>query len=250
MTAPMHRNLRERFGLRPTDKILDVGGSGGQITEVQIDTLVDCMSPDEFAAIMPPGHQPDTALHARQFVRLDVTRDKLPFPDKHFDFAICGHTVEDLRDPRLLLEELNRVARRGLIVTPSRGREMKYTRLTYDWRTGGSRVPGHAHHHWFCESLDGAFVMTPKNYPLLYSPEFHVSRWIGPQECEHAWEGELQHRVWDSIDFRELVADYRKFVDENRQRIWRGRVLLWVDRPNRIVRAYWERLKQSLRRAA
>ena len=37
-----------------------------------------------------------------------------PFADDQFDFAVCAHTLEDVRDPIVVCDELSRVAQGGL----------------------------------------------------------------------------------------------------------------------------------------
>lgn len=244
LTAPF-RNLKERFHLTQNDKILDVGGSATQITEIPVDTLVDILSPEEFAKTMPASLRAETKLLAKHFVRLDLGVDRFPFPDKHFDFCICTHTLEDLFDPRLALREMERVAKRGFILTPSRGSEMVFTDYDItDWLTGGRRLPGHSHHHWFMENKDNCLVITPKHYPLLYTPEFHIVKWYGEPECEYSWEDQMNIKFWDSVNFRDLLRDYRTFVSEHRALLKHGRTLFWVDRPYTMAIALYRRLRR------
>src|SRR3972149_1607903 len=104
--------LIEKYKVKPTNKILDIGGSMKQHKELVIDTLVDIIRPED----APYGK---SKLKAENFVRLDITREKFPFKDKEFDFCICTHTLEDLTTPFLAIDEMSRVAKRGLIITPS-----------------------------------------------------------------------------------------------------------------------------------
>jgi len=57
---------------------------------------------------------------AFDMLNVDVERDRFPFPDEHFDVALCCELIEHLtRDPMHMLIELNRVLKWGglLIVT-------------------------------------------------------------------------------------------------------------------------------------
>src|SRR5687768_10284392 len=133
----------KKLKIKSTDRVLDIGGSMRQHEFIKIDTLADILPPEE-APYWP------TKLSANKFVKVDITKSKLPFKDKEFDVCLCTHTLEDLPSPFLVIEEMSRVAKRGLIVTPSMGQDMVFLPIDYtDWLTGARRVPGHAHHKWF-----------------------------------------------------------------------------------------------------
>jgi hypothetical protein len=50
-------------------------------------------------------------------------RDPWPLADRSADFAVCSHTLEDVRDPVWVCSELVRVAKAGYIEVPSRAAE-------------------------------------------------------------------------------------------------------------------------------
>ncbi len=83
---------------------------------------------------------------------------KLPFPDKFFDYSVCGHTVEDLENPVPLLSELRRVSLAGYIETPSRLSEQ-----TSGIRDRMTALQGHPHHHWIVESEGDQLLLSGKN---------------------------------------------------------------------------------------
>lgn len=68
----------------------------------------------------------------------------LPFKDKEFDFAICGHVLEDIANPFYVIKELQRVAKRGYIEVPSRFYE-QYPRFHKN------RLCGDPHHRWIID---------------------------------------------------------------------------------------------------
>lgn len=86
------------------------------------------------------------------------TREPWPFRDKEFDFAICSHTLEDVRDPIWVCSELVRVAKAGYIETPSRLEEQSY----------GFQGPwvGWGHHHWLVETDDNRVRFTFKHHVM------------------------------------------------------------------------------------
>lgn len=88
-----------------------------------------------------------------------------------FDFVICTHTLEDLIDPRLVFENLPRVAKAGRIVVPSRFLELDRGVAThaskvlgYDASNGlGGRFRGFFHHFWVFTVSKGQIIGVPKS---------------------------------------------------------------------------------------
>ncbi len=218
------------YKIKTTDRILDIGGSSKQRQDVTVDTLVDLNRPEDDA------YWP-TKLMASHFVKVDICREKLPFKDKEFDFCFCTHTLEDLYNPFLVIGEMSRVAKRGYIATPSRGFDMVFTHFDLtDWLTGPRRVPGQAHHKWFFENKNSTMVITPKNYPLLYTREFQVTNWSGEPEFQFAWENKIKFKITDGIDFHGLIKNYRHFFAENKSKITTSSVLFYLDNPYYFVK--------------
>ncbi len=60
----------------------------------------------------------------RPFYQCNV--ESLPFKDKQFDYVIASHVMEHVNDPRKACMELQRVARKGYIETPSPFLEQGY----------------------------------------------------------------------------------------------------------------------------
>jgi hypothetical protein len=77
------------------------------------------------------------------------------FKDKEFDFVICSHLLEDIRDPIFVCQQLNRVAKRGYIESPSRFRECSKIRKT-------DTYAGYDHHRWIFDVIDNDLVFTAK----------------------------------------------------------------------------------------
>jgi Methyltransferase domain len=85
-------------------------------------------------------------------------RERWPFDDGQFDFAICSQTLEDVRDPVWVCAELQRVARAGYIEVPSRLEEQS-------WGVHGDWV-GWSHHRWLVDVDDGAIVFGHKSHAV------------------------------------------------------------------------------------
>ncbi len=222
----------KRLKIKPTDKVLDIGGSMMQHKLISVDTLVDQIKPEE----APYG---PTKLLAKNFVRADITRDRLPFSDGQFDVCLCTHTLEDLPTPFLIMDEMSRVAKRGLIITPSMGYDMVFTAIDYtDWLTGARRVPGEAHHKWFFVNDAGNLRVIPKNYAILYTKDFQVTGWSGEKEMEYYWKGEVKYAEFPGFNIHNLIDEYKKFLDRRRSKIKLGTAIVFVDSPYKAVRAW------------
>jgi SAM-dependent methyltransferase len=62
----------------------------------------------------------DERFTADTWIVQDVCNSPWPFADKTFDFVVCSHLLEDVRDPITVCRELCRVGKAGYIETPSR----------------------------------------------------------------------------------------------------------------------------------
>ena len=88
-------------------------------------------------------------------------------------------------------------------------------------------------------------IVLPKNYPLLYSSQFHFTSWLGEAELEYYWEGKINYTEVNDLDFHKLIGEYRKFVKKNKNQLRRGLVLVYLDNPLTVLKAW---LKLLLRR--
>jgi hypothetical protein len=205
-----------------------------QLISIKVHTLVDLIHPVE-------SRYNKNNLRAKNFVRLDIERNKLPFRDKEFDVCVCSHTLEDLHNPFLAINEMSRVAKRGIVITPSRGKDSEFSSINFsNWKTGGRRVPGLAHHLWFFELIDGKLVVVPKNYPLLYSQGMQIVRWLGEEECVYVWKGKIDYRFDQklNLEFRDLITNYKAFMNRRRRDILQGLALIYIDNPIKYVFEY------------
>ena len=89
----------------------------------------------------------------------DACAPSWPYHDKFFDFVVCSHLLEDIRDPISVCREIVRVGRAGYVETPSRLREIFAKRRAFSLRSWLGETPeiGFYHHRWFVE-LDGTHL--------------------------------------------------------------------------------------------
>ena len=140
----MHVAARQRIlATLPDDAlVLDVGGWA--VPFPRADWMLDLGS---YATRGTWGYEGDREAErftAERWVQRDICdREPWPFADDQFDFAICSHTLEDVRDPVWVCAELARVARAGYVEVPSRLEE----------QTWGLQGPwtGWSHHHWLID---------------------------------------------------------------------------------------------------
>ncbi|NJD76622.1 MAG: hypothetical protein FIB08_05925 [Candidatus Methanoperedens sp.] len=140
--------------IKPNDKVLDIGSWEEVFPRANV--IID-LNPYETRKIKyrdePENFTKDTWIYG------DVC-DTIVwsiFKDKEFDFAICSHILEDVRDPLFICSQLNRVAKAGYIECPSRFRECAKVNKK-DPHTG------YDHHRWIMDVIDGELSFTPKLY--------------------------------------------------------------------------------------
>lgn len=229
----------KNFNIKSTDKILDVGGAMKQHPVIKIDTLVDIIRPEN-APYCP------SRLRAKKFVKVDITKDRLPFEDKQFDFSLCTHTLEDLYNPFLVMDEMLRVAKKGYITTPSMGIDMVFSHFDItNWMTGAVRIPGNSHHKWFFVRTKSGIKVIPKNYGILYSINYDFTDWKGKDEMEYYWEKKIIYERVSDLNIHSLIDEYEKYVSENKAKFVKGKSHFFVDKPSMMSKAY---LKLFLKR--
>jgi SAM-dependent methyltransferase len=133
--------IQRRMQIGPDDLVLDVGSGGGPNPRAN----VLC---DKFVSDGAERHG-NVLISDRPLVVGDVER--LPFADKAFDYVICAHLLEHVGDPAAAIAELQRVARRGYIETPSA-----------EWE----KLAGFSFHRWLVSHVDGRLVFQHKRAPI------------------------------------------------------------------------------------
>jgi hypothetical protein len=176
--------------------VLDAGGWARPLSRA--DWVIDI---EAYATRGTWGHDGDPQAErftADTWVQRDLcAREPWPFADGQFDFAVCSHTLEDVRDPVWVCSELQRVARAGYVEVPAPVEELT-------WGVHGEWV-GWTHHRWLCVIEDGALELVYKPH-LLAAPGWHLphetlSR-LTPEERVSTlwWDGTLSchERVFSS----------------------------------------------------
>jgi hypothetical protein len=195
-------DLLKRLDYKSGQTIIDIGGAMDPVPIA--DVVVDLI---------------DLGKGGKSYTKLDVCTQPLPFENKSFDIAICCQTLEDLFCPTLILAEMQRVAKRGIIQSPHRGPEsLKNT--YYECRRQPHSMDeiwhfGTEHHKWLIEEKDGYLWFTPKvQYMLMVHP---IPQWRGPGGIDHMWENNIKAKVFYDIDEFGTLDNYKIFREDNRQ---------------------------------
>lgn len=191
-------------------RVLDVGGGASPFPRA--DHVIDALAFEE------AGAGSDGSVHRSlggpvryskaTWTRWDLCeRRAWPFADKSFDFAVCSHLLEDVRDPLWVCSEISRVARAGYIEAPSRVEE----------QSRGVEHPGYAgylHHRWLITVVDGELQFRHKPHALhaindAVVTDLSPGSRINPRHAVlwMEWEGSLAAR--EVLEFSE-----RAIIDE------------------------------------
>jgi hypothetical protein len=210
----------ERIGsmLTDSDLVLDVGGWAKPFARAN--HVIDLM-PYETRGLYGAGVDPAAERFGPDtWVQRDICdREPWPYENGQFEFAICSHTLEDLRDPLWVCGELNRVAHAGYIEVPSRLEEQC-------WGVAGEFV-GWSHHHWLIDVAPQRLEFVFKPHVLHSDPAYYLPREVGSVLTDEErvqslfWEGPFSYRerIFRELDeFREYFGG---FVDEHRAALLR-----------------------------
>lgn len=158
--------------VRPDEVVLDVGGWACPFNRANY--VLDAGSYETRGAYARWGGVAsqggtDEWFRADTWIQRDICeRTPWPFESKSIDFAICSHTLEDLRDPLWVCSELNRVAKRGYIEVPSRAAES-----SRGWEH--RQTAGLSHHRWLID-IHGAHLRFVMKYHMIHRWRYSLPR--------------------------------------------------------------------------
>jgi len=129
------------FHIKPTDRVLDIGS--GHLPFPLATHLADiALDNNSYGR----ANTPFKHIEGKPVFECDI--ENMPFGDKQFDFIYCSHVLEHAGDPRKACREIMRVARRGYIETPSRGKDIFLN---------SAKKSNHA---WWVESIKDSLIFT------------------------------------------------------------------------------------------
>jgi hypothetical protein len=222
----MLQSSRERIESELADDavVLDVGGWAHPWPRA--DWVLDLLPYETRDLYGTPDPAAERFGHATWVVRDVCAREPWPWPEGFFDFVVCSHTLEDVRDPVWVCEEMERVGKAGYVEVPSRVEDQTYA-IQGPW-------VGWGHHHWLCErAADGTLQFVFK-HGVVAKPGNHLTPEARgtPGEDDRVlalwWEGELPARERIFTEPDELDAWLAEVVPapaprRARRRPWRRR---------------------------
>jgi SAM-dependent methyltransferase len=151
---------------------------------------------------------------AATWVQHDVCgAEPFPFDDNQFDFVVCSHTLEDIRDPLTACREITRVGKAGYVEVPSRLQEQSF----------GVQGPwvGWGHHRWLIDIRGDKLYFTFKHHVIHgrssdhFPAGFHADLTDEQKVQWLWWEGgfEFEERIF--IGPGEIDEYLGGFVTEN-----------------------------------
>ena len=194
--------------------VLDVGGWGKPLRRA--DVVLDQMPYETRGLYGFDGEGPERFSQAT-WIRTDICdRAPWPFADGTFDFAVCSHTLEDVRDPVWVCAELTRVAKAGYVEVPSRLEEQCY----------GIQGPwvGWGHHHWLVDVTPGFIEFVFKHHVVHGMPAAHFPPafygTLRPEERVQSlwWEGSFSASERTFVDAEGLDTFLASFVTQELRR--------------------------------
>ena len=133
-----------------------------------------------------------------------------------FDYAICTHVLEDVRNPPMILESLPAIACEGFISMPSKHAELGKGECDADETRAQMGIReayrGYIHHRWIFDMEDD----TLKIFPKLPAIEVMDGIDLTPQNTELSfyWEDDIPYKMfqddWLGPNPWDLINNYRK----------------------------------------
>jgi hypothetical protein len=205
--------------LAPDARVLDVGGWAAPLERA--DWVIDLL-PHETRGLYGHSDPARERFSADTWIQRDICdREPWPFADDSFDFVVCAHTLEDLRDPVFVCAEIARVGKAGYVECPSWRAELGYG-INGPWT-------GYSHHRWLvrCDQQRAEVEFFFK-FHLVHADPYHLPPHRGP-EAERMtwlwWEGSFAAHERIVTEPAALDAELRAFVAAHapapRRRRWR-----------------------------
>lgn len=159
-------------------RVIDIGGANS-FADGYLDAIVDIRNPQASAPNKFIGDMNDP----------EFWKQILSHKPVGWDYAICTHTLEDILNPLFVCRMIDLIADRGIIVVPSKHRELARFDPSFGKR-------GFWHHRWIFDMVDGVFTGFPKTNYIEDSRFDNVHKCLPErEELIVEWEGEINMHV-------------------------------------------------------
>lgn len=207
----MNSEHAQRIQASLSDEALVIDVGGGMAAFPRANWIIDALPYKERGRLRNSSDEqnlPEDRFNADTWIQFDLcSREPWPFEDNQFDFAVCSHVLEDVRDPIWVCSEISRIARAGYVETPSRVVEQSKG-------IEHPRLAGYHHHRWLVSNRDGMLEFRQKPHLLHVTPGAIVAktgfwRTINPQHEINVlyWEDELQCKEMLEFDEGAMIRE-------------------------------------------
>ena len=232
--------------IKPNDVVLDVGGWACPFNRAN--WIIDS-GPYETRGYYETVGLPKSQGGEKEYFSKETwierdfcDREPWPFEDNFFDFSICSHTLEDIRDPLYVCSELIRVSKRGYIEVPSR--------LIETCRgVESDSIVGLSHHRWLVDIHNKHIQFTMKYHIihgdilLSFPPQFVKT--IPPDKT-------ISYLFWDNeFSFGETRLDggeniYQELYGFVKSHYKLSSSILMLDKMNKFTKRIAKGIKRRL----
>ena len=222
----LDETLRAFAAAAAPPKLLDIGGWYAPCK--QATHMVDIM-PFETMNVAGAYGYGALRITREHYVQRDLGEmTRLPFRDQEFDFVVCRHTLEDIKDPITTCREMMRVAKAGYLETPHRLYESTKGVERHWWC-------GHYHHRWLVEidqpTKTVTFQFKPHNIHSSRRFSFRCYPWQKVRDeyknTSLLWEDGFEVKEKIVIDYGDVKADLARYKQKMKgKRIFR---LRWME---------------------
>lgn len=120
--------IKEKKRQNPAFRVIDIGGGLNPWANEVVDAYVDVHNPNNSKNVFVGD------------INESEVWESIAKDGGTFDFSICTHTLEDIRDPIFVLKEIQKVSKAGYISFPNKHTEFSNHQSHY-WT-------GSCHHRW------------------------------------------------------------------------------------------------------
>ncbi|MFA5061311.1 MAG: methyltransferase domain-containing protein [Candidatus Pacearchaeota archaeon] len=153
--------------LKKDDKVLDIGGWDKPFNRANY--VLDIQPYKTRGFHGSQGGKQEFFTEKTWIIHDISSRKKLPFKDNFFDFVICSHVLEDIRDPLWLCSEIKRISKRGYIEFPS-----IFAELTKG--IDNNKYVGYYHHRWLIELKKNKLYFRFKPHFIHNDKRYHFPK--------------------------------------------------------------------------